>query len=186
MRSVRRCRARGLPLLDLIGEPLESCGQAKKPLPYFWVSRFGSERPQHCRSLQVSPRSRVFLEHCSNTKYFPPPPQHAERSLVPSLLNELVTVARLPKTSLFREPLWLTTVEQGASACARKRTRWQDTLLHDQCAGRGEFNRRSPRPFVASLAFSTAKSAVRAPGYRPRLSDVDLSLVQIAFHVGSR
>ena len=34
-RLVCRCGARGLPLLDLIGEPLESCGQAKKPLPYF-------------------------------------------------------------------------------------------------------------------------------------------------------
>src|SRR2546423_5156666 len=37
-------------------------------------------------------------------------------------------------TQEIRDPLWLTTVEQNASACARKPR--EAHTLHDQCAGR--------------------------------------------------
>src|SRR5437762_13972576 len=52
-----------LPLLDLIGQSLESCGHAQEPLPYFRVSRLDSECPQHCCSLQVFPRPRLLVGH---------------------------------------------------------------------------------------------------------------------------
>ena len=68
----RPCEPRGFPFLDLIGQSLESCGHAQEPLPYFRVSRLDSECPQHCGSLQVVPRPRLFVGHYQHPAILPP------------------------------------------------------------------------------------------------------------------